>query len=85
MERVSGPHNGFYIATYACETGGASERYLGYSKICRRKPETYWEAQCYVKLCGQLVHRSAERAMEEVEQRAREQLLRLVRQGTETM
>src|SRR6478672_655960 len=56
MERITGPHQGFYIASYASETGASAEGYLGYAKICRRRPESYWDANCLVKLCGEGLH-----------------------------
>jgi hypothetical protein len=77
MERITGPYHGFYIASYACETG-AAERYLGYAKVCRRRPESYWDAHCLVKLCGEALHSHPDHAMAEVERQAREQLGGLV-------
>lgn len=74
MERIVGPYEGFYIASYACETGAPGPHYLGYSKICRRRPDSYWDAQCMVKLCGEALHGSAEEAVADVERRARDQL-----------
>lgn len=75
MERISGPHHGFYIASYAAETGAAAAGgWLGYAKVCRRRPESYWDANCVVKLCGAGLHESAEQAIDEAEQRAIEQL-----------
>jgi len=74
MERITGPHHGFYIAAYASETGASSEGYLGYAKICRRRPESYWDANCLVKLCGEGLHADPQHALEEVQQRALEQL-----------
>jgi hypothetical protein len=78
MERISGPHLGFYIASYAAETGAPSGGWLGYAKICRRRPESYWDANCLVKLCGEGLHAGAEQAVAEAEQRAIEQLCSLV-------
>ncbi|HZY18374.1 MAG TPA: hypothetical protein VFE82_07825 [Ramlibacter sp.] len=77
MERISGPHFGFYIASYACETGAAGERYLGYAKICRRRPESYWDANCLVKLCGEGLHHDPMLAVAEAERCAVEQLRRI--------
>lgn len=74
MERISGPHLGFYIASYAAETGAVSGGWLGYAKICRRRPESYWDANCLVKLCGEGLHGGADEAISEAEQRAIEQL-----------
>ena len=74
MERITGPHLGFYIASHASETGASGERFLGYAKICRRRPDSYWDANCLVKICGDRVHADAADALAEVEQRARDQL-----------
>lgn len=73
MERISGPYNGFYIASYACKTAGPGESFLGYSKICRDKPDNYWEAHCFTKIAGERIHPNAHDAVAEVEQQAREQ------------
>ena len=78
MERITGPHQGFYIAAYASETGASIEGYLGYAKICRRRPESYWDANCLVKLCGERLHADPQQALEEVHQRAVEQLRTLL-------
>ena len=73
MERISGPFNGFYIATYASSTGGPGTNYLGYSKICRGRPENYWGAHCCAKIVGTHVHASPQAAMIEAERRALDQ------------
>ena len=73
MERITGPYNGFYIATYAGDAGGPGLNYLGYSKICRGRPDNYWDAHCCAKICGELTHRTADEALAEAERKAREQ------------
>lgn len=78
MERITGPFNGFYIATYACETGGPSPGYLGYSKICRGRPDNYWDAHCCAKISGARSHDTAQEALLEAERRAWEQTGNLV-------
>lgn len=80
MERISGPHLGFYVAAYASETGGRGERFLGHAKICRRRPESYWDANCVVKLCGERLHTDARQALDEVVAVALRQLARLAPQ-----
>lgn len=82
MEQITGPFQGFYIASYACETGAPGAHYLGYSKICRRKPESYWDAQCLVKLCGDELHATPQEAVLDAERRARGQLGRLAPAAT---
>ncbi|MGZ5182396.1 MAG: hypothetical protein ACXWC2_18095 [Ramlibacter sp.] len=78
MECITGPHHGFYIASYASESGAPSEGFLGYAKVCRRRPESYWDANCLVKICGEGLHADPQRAIQEVQQRALEQLDDLV-------
>ena len=78
MERITGPHHGFYIAAYASEIGASSEGYLGYAKICRHRPESYWDANCLVKLCGEGLHGDPQHALEEAQQRAMDQLRTLL-------
>jgi hypothetical protein len=73
MERISGPFNGFYIATYASITGGPGSSYLGYSKICRGKPDNYWTAHCCATVAGEEIHTTPHAAMNEAERRARNQ------------
>lgn len=77
MERISGPFNGFYIATYAGESGGPSPSFFAYSKICRGKPQNYWDAHCCAKLSGERLHPTAAAAVNELERRAREHTARL--------
>jgi hypothetical protein len=76
MERISGPFNGFYIATYAGESGGPTPSFFAYAKICRGKPENYWDAHCCAKIPGEQLHPTAHAAISEAERRAREQTSR---------
>jgi hypothetical protein len=78
MERISGPFNGFFIATYACETGGPGPNWLGYSKICRGRPDNYWDAHCCAKVSGERIHDSPQEALLEAERRAWEHTGNLV-------
>jgi hypothetical protein len=73
MERITGPYNGFYIATYASESAGPSPSFFAYAKICRGKPENYWDAHCCAKISGEQLHLTANAAIAEAERRAREQ------------
>jgi hypothetical protein len=73
MERITGPFNGFYIATYAADAGGPSPSFLAHSKICRGKPDNYWDAHCCAKVTGEHPHATAQAAISEAEHRAREQ------------
>ena len=71
MERITGPFNGFYIATYAGESGGPAPTFFAYAKICRGKPENYWDAHCCAKLPGDQLHPTAQAAMAEAEKLAK--------------
>ena len=50
-QEVFGPaRGGYYVAAYACQVGSSDGEYVGYYKICRRRPETYWDASdCVAK------------------------------------
>lgn len=72
MERISGPFNGFYIASYAGESGGPSPSFYAYAKICRGKPENYWDAHCCAKIPAEQPHPTAQRAIAAAEKLARE-------------
>ncbi len=63
-ERVSGPVKGYHIAAYASETTEPGGGYLGYFKLCRDTPESYWEADCLLKRCCPEPLPSVEDAME---------------------
>jgi hypothetical protein len=78
MEQISGPYNGFYIATYASDVGTSPVGYIAYSKICRGRPDNYWDAHCCAKVSGEQTHSTPEAALAEAEGRAREQTGNLV-------
>jgi hypothetical protein len=71
MEQITGPFNGFYIATYAGESSGPTPSFFAYAKICRGKPENYWDAHCCAKVPAQQLHPTAQRAIAEAEKLAR--------------
>lgn len=77
MEQISGPFDGFYIATYASDAGGPGRNYLGYAKICRSKPDSYWDARCCAKVCGERIHATPQAAIMDAEGRARAQTANL--------
>ena len=62
MEKIAGPINGFYIATYAWPSTNG-KWYSSYAKICRRKPASDWGAQCIFKLFGGENHASTAAAL----------------------
>lgn len=42
--RVTGPFEGFYIASYACPMGNLGAEFTGHYKVCAFEPESYWDA-----------------------------------------
>jgi hypothetical protein len=78
MERITGPFNGFYIATYAAQAGDAGRSFLAYAKICRGKPDNYWDAHCCAKISTERAHDNAHDALHEAELRARGETQNLV-------
>lgn len=44
MERVIGPVRGYYIATYACAVDDGGEQFVGYARVCRERPASFWDA-----------------------------------------
>jgi hypothetical protein len=72
MERISGPYNGFYIASYTGESSGPAAGFYAYVKICRGKPRNYWDAHFCAKLPGEKLHPTAQGAIADAEKRARE-------------
>jgi hypothetical protein len=71
FERILGPIRGYYIASYACEMGELGERYLGFAKLCRDRPEDYWRASACAKFSCEELAESPEGALESAERRAR--------------
>ncbi|MDB5948033.1 MAG: hypothetical protein JWQ33_3059 [Ramlibacter sp.] len=62
MEKIVGPTNGFYVASYAWPSMDG-KRYSSYAKICRHKPGSYWDARCIFKLFGGEHHPTAAAAL----------------------
>jgi hypothetical protein len=64
MDRVCGPFKGYYVAVYACEMGELGQEYLGYYKVLRARPDSYWASEhCLLKNCVQRLTRSPDEAM----------------------
>ena len=76
IERVVGPFKGYYIASYACEMGELGERYLGFAKLCRVKPDDYWQASACAKFSCEELADTPEHALASAEARARMRRLR---------
>lgn len=73
MEKIVGPINGFYVATYAWPSIDQTH-YTSYAKICRHKPASYWDAACLFKLFGGEHHATAAAALATASLVAREQI-----------
>jgi hypothetical protein len=73
MEKIVGPIQGFYVATYASPSIDA-KRYTSYAKICRHKPGSYWDARCLFKLFGGEHHPTAAAALAMADLVARDQI-----------
>ena len=65
MERIWGPVNGFYLAAYAAPADDRGH-FASYAKVCWRRPESYWDADCAFKVFGGEHHRCAESAIDAV-------------------
>ena len=76
MERIWGPVNGFYLAAYASPVGDG-ERFCSYAKVCWKRPESYWDADCAFKIFGGEHHRSVEGALAAVAADARNEVSHL--------
>jgi hypothetical protein len=48
-ERITGPHEGFFVAAYAVESCGA---FHGYAKICAGPPTDVWDCTACDKVAG---------------------------------
>ena len=73
MDRVTGPLDGYYVASSATEMGMGSGRYLGFAKVCCSRPRSFWlatlceEPDCCAHLCGGGLFDSPEAAMASAE------------------
>lgn len=47
MERITGPHDGHYVAAYTVES---QEGYYGYAKLCLAPPDDVWLADAFDKV-----------------------------------
>jgi hypothetical protein len=73
MEQVTGPVNGFFVASYAWPSMDG-KRFTSYAKIYRRKPADYWDADCLFKLFGGEHHATAAAALATANLAAYEQI-----------
>jgi hypothetical protein len=49
MERITGPHDGHYVAAYTVSADGV---FYGYAKICRVAPRDIWLATALDKVAA---------------------------------
>jgi hypothetical protein len=73
MERIEGPLKGYYLAAYACPSG-ARGGYVGYVKVCRSRPASYWESDCLLKDGIGLATRTPRQALDAAMDLARHQV-----------
>ena len=77
MDRVTGPFDGYHVASSASEIGAGSGRYLGFAKVCCARPGSFWLATlcekpgCCAHLCGGGLFDTPEAAMASAELLAR--------------
>jgi hypothetical protein len=77
MDRVTGPFDGYHVASSATEIGAGSGRYLGFAKVCCARPGSFWlatlceEPGCCAHLCGGGLFDTPEAAMASAELLAR--------------
>jgi hypothetical protein len=62
MERISGPVDGYYVVSYACEVGEFGHEFVGYTKLCAQPPENFWDADGQV-VCSERRFADAGQAM----------------------
>jgi hypothetical protein len=78
-ERLSGPFDGVFLATYAVQAG---DGYIGYSKLCDEKPSSVWEAPARFKVAS-LPYSTVGDAMHAAEACAQKFVLKLAEIETE--
>jgi hypothetical protein len=61
-ERISGPLQGLHVATYACPVGEYGERFIGYARLCRSRPRSFWDAVPIVDVIDDQSHSTPQRA-----------------------
>ena len=77
MDRVTGPFDGYFVASSATEIGAGSGRYLGFAKVCCSRPGSFWLAAlcedpgCCAHLCGGGLFDTPDAAMASAELLAR--------------
>lgn len=91
MDRITGPVDGYFVASYACEMGELGDRYLGFAKVCCCKPASFWlatlcdEPGCCAHLCGGGLFDTPEAAVASAELLARAHIRNRNSEGTESL
>lgn len=50
VESIEGPFKGYYVAAYAQAIEDRPGAFVAYAKVCRSRPDSYWEAHdCLLK------------------------------------
>jgi hypothetical protein len=76
MEEISGPVSGFYIATYACSVGELGSEYLGYARVFRFRPRSFWDGQAVFEWVAVRISDSASAAHSMAHEAASEYIAR---------
>jgi len=77
MERITGPVNGFYIATRSSRSR-ADAGFLALSKVCRGRPESFSAAYCCARIEPIRAFPTEQEAIADAERRARDETLALL-------
>jgi hypothetical protein len=76
MERISGPYKGYFIAAYTVETD--DHHFVGYAKVCVKKPGSVWNVRSVEKLTRATSLRTELEALANAEKKARQAIGQLV-------
>ncbi|MBE7942085.1 MULTISPECIES: hypothetical protein [Ramlibacter] len=73
MERITGPFNGFFIATRVTHGHGNEAGWQALAKICRGRPDNFRDAFCCASVAPAQAFETAQEALADAEGRARAQ------------
>lgn len=74
-QQVTGPFEGYFIASYGCCIGELGDEYIGSFKICETRPVSYWKADAeFIGWCSHTEPTSLA-AMELAEETAQRRIL----------
>lgn len=78
VESIEGPFKGYYVATYAQAIEDRPGAYVAYAKVCRSRPESYWEAHdCLLKDSSGALKPSPDEAVAQALEMAKRQIRKL--------